>query len=264
MKDITFIIFLGFFLFTDALKIAQRLRTKTGVKTSIEAGTKWRFGSNYVPQHYGNWRWKTDKNGSTNEGDSGHWNFGNDKRIECEACGYNMYFLVDRIGDNFNALTVQNEMDMMCDRVQWVFRSACQHFIKSPDRERIVEAVMRLTEPEDLCKQLQYCAPDFFDSQMAGGAPGMGLPGGSIIPGMTPNGSAIAQETPGLGFSGHGNGGYGIYPAPGSRPMNAKSPYSPYSFGGYDNFGFPNTLPGVPSSTPSPPIIPETKEGEGG
>merc|ERR1719183_1435691 len=69
----------------------------------LQVGTKWRFGSNYVPQHYGSWKFS-----------KGTWNFGNDKRIECEACGYVTYMLIDRLGDNFNAQKVQENMQGLC------------------------------------------------------------------------------------------------------------------------------------------------------
>ena len=54
---------------------------------------------------YGNWAFK-----------DGTWSFGNDKRIECEACGYSMYMLIDRLGDKFTKATVQNEMKMVCSK----------------------------------------------------------------------------------------------------------------------------------------------------
>lgn len=125
------------------------------------ARAKWRFGSNYVPQHYGNWQFS-----------QGTWNFGNDKRIECECCGYVAYMLIDRLGDEFNRETVVTEMNGMCDRVQWVFRSGCEYIFERFNAQ-LINMVMRLTEPEDICKQLALCAPDFYDSQMAGGVPGM-------------------------------------------------------------------------------------------
>merc|ERR1719498_680986 len=89
------------------------------LQAQAKSKAQWRFGSNYVPQHYGNWQFK-----------EGTWNFGNDKRIECEACGYNMYMLIDRLGDSFTESTVKTEMGNMCPRVQWVFQSACEYITK--------------------------------------------------------------------------------------------------------------------------------------
>jgi len=220
----------------------------------VELGAQWRFGSNYVPQHYGQWKFA-----------KGSWNFGNDKRIECEACGYVTYMLIDRLGDNFNAVKVKDAMANLCTTdVQWVFQSACKHIFKEFN-DKILNLVMRLTEPEDICKHINLCAPDFYDSMMAGGswasapgvfpAHGMGAPAaGGMGAGMNFNqlGSPISMQTPGAGFS-NGNGGTSPYPTPGSKPITTGSAYSPYSYGGYDPYGFPTATPGVPSSTPPPP-----------
>ena len=137
------------------LETESHMRARTRAKAMTQA--QWRFGSNYVPQHYGNWKFS-----------DGQWNFGNDKRIECEACGYNMYMLIDRLGDEFTEKTVADEMGALCPRVQWVFKSACE-YINKKHATQIKTAVMRLTEPEDICKQLGYCAPDFYDAQQMGG-----------------------------------------------------------------------------------------------
>jgi hypothetical protein len=234
-----------------------------------QARTQWRFGGNYVPQHYGNWQFK-----------QGNWNFGADGRIECEACGYTMYMLIDRLGDEFNHQTVSTEMGGLCPRVQWVFRSACEHITKKHG-PKIINAVMRLTEPEDICKQLTYCAPSFYDSAlrgvggqgymhpmgMMGPAPGMvqfgamhnnvlrqGVGGGMMGPGMPGAGFGYGAPVPdNLQVPTQGYGGNRVYPQPGTRPMSAHHPYSPYSFGGYDAYGYPYPHPGVPSATPPPP-----------
>lgn len=241
-------------------------------------GAQWRFGSNYVPQHYGNWQFV-----------DGRWNFGNDKRIECEgtrpparrclarspalltppapptrrspraACGYVMYMLIDRMGDQFNRMDVIEEMKHLCPRVQWVFRSGCEHIL-TKYAEPVVKMVMRLTEPEDICKQIGLCSPDFYDVAMMGpGAAGMTHPGmlqpGAVPPALHPTkgvGAGMAMAHPNLGFSQPSGSGFGLYPAPGMRPVASNSPYSPYSFGGYDGAGFPMPHPGVPSSTPPP------------
>jgi hypothetical protein len=230
--------------------LSTQTRARTGAKAM--AKTQWRFGSNYVPQHYGNWKFS-----------NGQWNFGNDKRIECEACGYNMYMLIDRLGDQFTEQTVTSEMNTLCSRVQWVFKSSCE-YINKKNGAQIKTAIMRLTEPEDICKQLSYCAPDFYDAQQMGGMAPVGAGGGGAAAGgagaagggWAHNGYAVSQ----FGYGNQLNGGpggaggqYGVYPAPGSHPMSAQSPYSPYNYGGYDPFGYPLPHPGVPSSTPPPP-----------
>lgn len=259
---------------------------------------QWRFGENYVPQHYGNWQFQ-----------DGSWNFGNDKRIQCEACGYTMYMLIDRLGDEFDQKSVSTEVANLCPRVQWVFKSGCE-YITQKSKDKIVSMIMRLTEPEDICKQLRYCSSNYFafgaslggmmgggQAPMAGGrmpnAPGMfrgptpgmpmggmggdmfgyggmgyarGLGGlgmgrgvGSVAGGpewaysSMASGASMAHPQADWGASGFGRGSpYSVYPAPGTHPMSAQSPYSPYSFGGYDQFGYPLPHPGVPSSTPPP------------
>jgi len=64
-------------------------------------------------------------------------------------------------------------------------------------------------------------------------------------------------QIPGVGFmGGEGPNNQGVpqyYPTPGQRPINQNSMESPFSYGGYDKFGFPYAHPGVPSSTPAPP-----------
>jgi len=225
----------------------------------------WRFGSNYVPQHYGQWKFK-----------EGTWNFGNDKRIECEACGYVTYMLIDRLGDNFNMAKIKSVIngggpeggDFCSSDVQWVFQSACKHILVDNHElvEKVMNSVMKLTEPEDICKEINLCAPDFYDSMMAGGAwsaapgvfPANGMGGGmggvGFGAGMNFNqlGSPISVQHPGAGYS-NADGSLSPYPSPGSKPLNPNSPYSPYSYGGYDPYGFPNPNPGVASSTPPPP-----------
>ena len=223
---------------TALLETESHLRARSRAEAMTQA--QWRFGSNYVPQHYGNWKFS-----------NGQWNFGNDKRIECEACGYNMYMLIDRLGDEFTEKTVSDEMNALCPRVQWVFKSACE-YINKKHATQIKTAVMRLTEPEDICKQLGYCAPDFYDAQQMGGmAPvGGGAGGNTGGGGWSHNGYATSQFGYGSALQG---GQYGVYPAPGSHPMSAHSPYSPYNYGGYDPSGYPMPHPGIPSSTPPPP-----------
>ena len=240
--------------FLHPLQLESLLQTHTHARTRAKAMTQaqWRFGSNYVPQHYGNWKFS-----------NGQWNFGNDKRIECEACGYNMYMLIDRLGDQFTEKTVTTEMSQLCGRVQWVFKSACE-YINSKHSAQIKTAIMRLTEPEDICKQLSYCAPDFYDAQQmggmapAGGGGAGGVGGGAGGQGANAAGGGWAHNGYAVSQFGYGNavqgGQYGVYPAPGSHPMSAQSPYSPYNMGGYDPYGYPMPHPGVPSSTPPPPV----------
>jgi hypothetical protein len=45
--------------------------------------------------------------------------FGNDRRIECEACNYVLYMLIDRLGDQFSRVTIEKESELLCPRVQW-------------------------------------------------------------------------------------------------------------------------------------------------
>jgi hypothetical protein len=193
------------------MRVVVLLALIATLSTANAVGVEWRFGSNYVPQHYGNWAFK-----------DGTWSFGNDKRIECEACGYSMYMLIDRLGDKFTKATVQNEMKMVCskEKIQWVFESGCKH-ITTKNGPQIVNAIM---------------------GPIGGRA--LGANGG----GWAHSGHAISQFGYGAGLQGQ----YGVYPAPGTRPLSAHSPYSPYNFGGYDPYGYPLPHPGVPSSTPVP------------
>lgn len=259
--------------------LVATLRSVTEAKTGDAAmqptsfvDLGWRFGTNYVPQHYGQWKFR-----------DGSWNFGNDKRIECEACGYVMYMLIDRLGDNFNEAKINRILEgaatNFCDSdVQWVFKSACRHIlIEDTDLvKKIKNSIMKLTEPEDICKQINLCAPDFYDSMMAGGAwssapgvfPANGMGGGmggvGFGNGMNYNqlGSPMSVQHPGAGFS-NPDGSMSPYPQPGTKPLNSNSPYSPYSFGGYDAYGFPNPSNGVASSTPPPPMTGEGAEAAG-
>jgi hypothetical protein len=98
--------------------------------------TGWRFSTNYVPQHYGNWKF-----------DKGSWNFGADDRIQCESCGYCLYYAVDQLGDGFDAEKVSKVLDQMVGQVQWVFRSACDHIVKH-SKKTIVASMMKLVEPQ--------------------------------------------------------------------------------------------------------------------
>ena len=102
----------------------------------VETNAKWRFNTNYVPQHYGNWKFE-----------QGKWNFGADDRVQCESCGYCLYFAVDQLGDNFDAQKVSKVLTEMTNDVQWVFKSACEHIVKHSKAE-IVASMMKLVEPQ--------------------------------------------------------------------------------------------------------------------
>lgn len=229
---------------TATSNVASSLRKASLVDTEdialVETSAQWRFSSNYVPQHYGKWSFN-----------KGQWVNGGDKRIECEACGYVLYMLVDRLGDSFDRKTLTSEMETLSTRVQWVFKSACEHIIKKHSTT-IVTELMRLSEPEDICKKIELCTGDMYDNSKV--APGT-LPAVMASTGMgygAPN-AAVSMETP-QGYQ-QPDGSFGAYPAAGSRPLSMNSPYSPNSFGGYDNFGYPMAHTGVPSSTPLPPSM---------
>jgi len=223
---------------------------------AAEAEAQWRFSTNYVPQHYGNWKFE-----------KGAWNFGADDRIQCESCGYCLYFAVDQLGDTFDAEKVNRVLTDMVGQVQWVFRSACEHIIKK-SKKQIVANMMKLVEPQETCRAAGYCSADPFDVMVQKG--GRTIKGGTgassgFAPTMTINpvdppsrgvmGSGtdmITVQHPGRGFQTK-DGGFQMYPSPGSRPISTTNPMSPYNFGGYDAYGFPEAAPGVPSATPTPP-----------
>jgi hypothetical protein len=132
----------------------------TYIVPSLQAG--WRFGGNYSPQSYGQWRQV-----------KGGWAFGNDKRMECEACAYVLYMLIDRLGDSFSRVTIAQEAELLCPRVQWVYKSACD-FIVRKNKEIIADLIMKLIEPTDICKHLTLCPPDYYDLLGVGGMQGYG------------------------------------------------------------------------------------------
>jgi len=248
---------------TGATNVASRLRrasinseTNSEFTSFVQTGAKWRFGTNYVPQHYGSWKFK-----------DGVWNFGADRRIECEACGYVMYMLVDRLGDNFSRQSLTGEMEKLCPRVQWVFKSACDHILTT-QATAVVAEIMRLSEPEDICKKINLCTGDMYDkSKSALQNPMIQSRAGGVVPSVTGfqygpvAGGSISVGHP-QGFQ-HPDGSFGPYPAAGTRPLTQQSPYSQYSFGGYDHLGYPQPHPGVPSSTPLPPEMEHPPKGSG-
>lgn len=128
----------------------------------VETGAKWGFGRSFQPQLYGYWQQK-----------NGNWNFGNDKRIECEACTYVLYSLVSRLGDQFNREIIKQEAEGTCARVQWVFKSTCDFVLgKAPNLATVSDLVMKLIEPHDICKHLDLCQPDMMDMMGMGGMNG--------------------------------------------------------------------------------------------
>lgn len=141
----------------EAVRAAQ---LRSAAAAAAEAS--WRFGGNFVPQHLGQWRMQ-----------DGSWNFGNDRRIECEACNYVLYMLIDRLGDQFSRVTINQEAQLLCPRVQWVFKSACD-FIVRKNQAIIADLIMKLIEPVDICKHLTLCPPDLADLMGAGSMQGYG------------------------------------------------------------------------------------------
>lgn len=190
---------------------------------SAEAG--WRFGGNFQPQHYGQWRMV-----------KGAWSFGSDKRMECEACSYVLYMLIDRLGDQFSRVTIDQEADLLCPRVQWVFKSACDFVIRK-NKAVISDLIMKLIEPVDICKHLTLCPPDYYDLMGVGGMEGFGA--GRYAMMMPPQYRAGA--------------GYAAAPA-GITPPGFAAPYAPYGGQGlvhpapmpygFDMYGNPLMLQG--------------------
>lgn len=184
-----------------------------GNKVEAGAGAEagWRFGGNFQPQHYGQWRMV-----------KGAWSFGSDKRMECEACSYVLYMLIDRLGDQFSRVTIDQEAELLCPRVQWVFKSACDFVIRK-NKAVVADLVMKLIEPADICKHLTLCPPDYYDLMGVGGMEGYGA------------GRAAMMMPPQYRADG---GGYAAA-APGVVPPGFPSPYVG---------GFPNALanPGMP------------------
>lgn len=90
---------------------------------------------------------------------------------------------------------------------------------------------------------------------MGGMAPGMmgGMGGGASGTGMANMAGQAGLQVPGVGYMNR-NGPPSVYPQSGRSFTSTISPGSPYNFGGYDGLGFPFPHPGVPSSTPMPPV----------
>lgn len=178
---------------TDGVTAEATALVETGVRT--EAGTEaeagWRFSTNYVPQHYGNWKFE-----------KGKWNFGADDRIQCESCGYCLYFAVDQLGDNFDAEKVSKVLTDMVSEVQWVFKSACQHIV-SKSKKVIVSNMMKLVEPQETCRAAGYCSADPFDVMVQkGGRTIQGASGASS--GYAPTMTINPVDPPGAGLLGSG------------------------------------------------------------
>lgn len=71
----------------EAMHAAAETDARAAGALQSAATAGWRYGGTYAPQSYGQWRMAR-----------GTWSFGGDKRIECEACSYVTYFLIDRLG----------------------------------------------------------------------------------------------------------------------------------------------------------------------
>jgi len=156
---------------TNAAQAAAEAHEHVEAAAQAHAEAQWRFGGNYSPQHYGQWRMNR-----------GTWSFGNDKRFECEACAYVLYALIDRLGDEFSRTTIKTESALLCPRIQWVFRSACD-FIVVKNQQVVSDLIMKLVEPVDACKHLTLCPPDWWDLMGVGGMQGYGAGrAGAVVP----------------------------------------------------------------------------------
>lgn len=136
------------------------MQAKAHAQAQAQAQAQWGFGRGFQPQLYGYWQQK-----------QGSWNFGNDKRIECEACTYVTYMLISRLGDQFNRAVIKEEAEITCSRVQWVFKSACD-FVLDKNINTVSDLVMKLIEPHDICKHLDLCMLDHMDMMGMGGMNG--------------------------------------------------------------------------------------------
>lgn len=200
----------------EAMHAATETDARAAGAMQAAAATGWRYGGNYAPQSYGQWRMAR-----------GTWSFGGDKRIECEACSYVTYFLIDRLGDQFSRATIKTELELLCPRVQWVFRSTCDWLRQQG--EVVADLIMKLIEPVDICKHLTACPPDWYDLMGVGGMNGYGL------------GRWGATAPVGAG------GGIPMAP-PGVLPRQWATPFggaymnpamAPFPAGGYDGYGAP-------------------------
>jgi hypothetical protein len=142
--------------------------------------------------------------------------------------------LIDRLGDQFSRATIEQEAGLLCPRVQWVFRSACELIVQK--NEKIVaDLVMRLVEPQDICKQLSLCILEPHDFMA------MGLAGPYGYGGLMRQG--VGHPMPfygGAGSFGHPGFPYG---------QAGASPYGPYGLthygmSGYNQFGNPVNMGG--------------------
>ena len=56
-----------------------------------------------------------------------------------------MYMLIDRLGDQFSRVTIAQEAELLCPRVQWVFKSSCDYIVKK-NKAVIADLIMKLVE----------------------------------------------------------------------------------------------------------------------
>ncbi|KAA0158473.1 hypothetical protein FNF27_05067 [Cafeteria roenbergensis] len=202
------------------LQASSKARFASALTANAHSRAMWRFGGNFQPQHYGLWH-----------NNQGTWVFGNDKRVECEACSYVLYMLIDRLGDQFSRATISTEAALLCPRVQWVFRSACE-LIVMKNQNVVADLIMRLVEPVDICKHINLCTLEPHDFMA------LGLSGPHGYGGLLHNGGA------GHGMPFHGGApGYGHPAFPyGRNSMSPYGPYGPYGMYGmssYDQYGVP-------------------------
>ena len=75
---------------------------------------------------------------------------------------------IARLGDQFSRVSARAEGRALCPRLSWVYGSACRA-MTGKHGAAVVDMIMQLTEPVDICKQLTLCYPDAWDlAQMAG------------------------------------------------------------------------------------------------
>lgn len=153
----------------------------------------------------------------------------------CAACSYVLYMLIDRLGDQFSRETIHKEAELLCPRVQWVFRSACELIVQK--NEKVVgDLIMRLVEPVDICKHINLCMLEPHDFMA------LGLSGPYGYGGLLRHGAGRPMP-----FYG-GAAGYSHPSMPYGRtdytPYGPYGPYGMYGSSGYDQFGNPLMMSG--------------------
>jgi len=153
--------------------------------------------------------------------------------------------LIDRLGDQFSRETIHTEGQMLCPRVQWVFRSACE-LIVSKNEKVVADLVMRLVEPVDICKHINLCMLEPHDFMA------LGLSGPHGYGGLMNSGAGHPMPF----YGGAGGGGHPSMPYGhgGHTPFGPYGPYGMYGQSGYNQYGNPIAMGGGG----------EGKEGSGG